>query len=148
MILLDTNVVSEFMRSAPAAQVIAWLDAQPEEQVWISAITCAEIALGVALLPDGQRKRGLHAAAQGMCAEEFAGRCLPFDAQAAAHYADIVAIRTGLGRPISVEDAQIAAIALTYGLTLATRNTRDFDGIAGLTLIDPWQAAHTSNQRG
>lgn len=139
MILLDTNVLSEFMRPAPAAQVVVWLDAQASEQVWVCAVTRAEIELGLALLPDGQRKLGLQMAAKAMFAEEFVGRCLPFDEQAATCYASIVASRTRLGRPISVEDAQIAAIALAHSLCLATRNERDFELIEGLSVVNPWQ---------
>lgn len=140
MILLDTNVLSEFMRPAPAPQVVTWLDAQPADQVWVSATTRAEIELGVALLPDGQRKLGLQIAASAMFVEEFAGRCLLFDESAATRYAGIVALRTRLGRPISVEDAQIAAVALAHGLVLATRNTRDFELIEGLSVVNPWLA--------
>lgn len=140
MILLDTNVLSEFMRPAPAAQVVAWLDAQAPEQVWVCAVTRAEIELGVSLLPDGQRKLGLHLAATAMFTEEFAGRCLPFDERAASRYAGLVASRTRSGRPISVEDAQIASIALVHGLTLATRNESDFESIEGLVVVNPWSA--------
>lgn len=139
MILLDTNVLSEFMRPAPAAQVVAWLDAQRPDQVWISAITRAEIELGIALLPNGQRRRGLQTAAAALFAEDFAGHCLPFDERAASAYAGVVATRTRSGRPISVEDAQIAAICLAHGCTLATRNTLDFATIEGLALVDPWR---------
>ena len=140
MMLLDTNVLSECMRPAPAPQVVAWLDAQAADQVWICAVSRAEIELGIALMPEGQRKKGLRDAATALFAEDFAGRCLPFDTQAATHYAAIVAQRTRAGRPITVEDAQIAAIALSHRLTLVTRNTRDFGGIEGLTLFDPWQS--------
>jgi predicted nucleic acid-binding protein len=142
VILLDTNVLSEFMRPVSAAHVVAWLDAQVSDQVWVSAITRAEIELGIALMPDGQRKHGLKLAADAIFTEEFTGRCLlPFDERAASEYARIVATRTRLGRPISVEDAQIAAIAMARGMTLATRNGKDFAHIAGLDLIDPWQLA-------
>lgn len=138
MILLDTNVLSECMRPAPSAAVLAWLDAQPAERLWVCAVTRAEIELGLALMPEGQRKLGLQAAARAMFGEDFAGRSLPFNDQAATLYANIVAARTQLGRPISVEDAQIAAIALAHGLRLATRNERDFASIAGLTVLNPW----------
>jgi predicted nucleic acid-binding protein len=138
MILLDTNVLSEFMRPVPAPQVVRWLDAQPADQVWVSAITRAEIELGVAQLPDGQRKLGLQMAANAMFAEEIAGHCLPFDESAATNYASIVALRTRFGRPFSVEDAQIAAVALTHGAVLATRNTGDFESIEGLSVVNPW----------
>lgn len=138
MILLDTNVLSEFMRPQPAQAVMAWLDRQPAEQVWVCSISRAEIALGLKLMPAGKRQLALAQATEAMFAEDFAGRCLPFDEQAALHYAAIVAQRTRAGRPISTEDAQIAAIALAHNLTLATRNVTDFEGIDGLKVIDPW----------
>lgn len=139
VILLDTNVLSEFMRAQPNPAVVAWLDAQPPEAVWVSAVTRAEIELGLALMPPSERQRCLRSAALAMFEEDFAGRCLPFDAAAASHYARLVAERTRQGRPISVEDAQIAAIAVAHGLALATRNTRDFEGVDALTVINPWQ---------
>ena len=140
MILLDTNVLSEFMRLRPDAQLVAWLDAQVVEHVWVCAVTRAEIELGIALMPDGQRKQGLQLAASSMFINEFGGRCLSFDEQSALRYAAIVASRIRLGRPISVEDAQIAAIALVHGLQLATRNERDFELIDGLAVVNPWSA--------
>jgi hypothetical protein len=140
MILLDTNVVSELMRAAPAARVLQWLDAQSTADIWISAVTAGEIRLGIALLPNGQRKERLGALAEAMFEEDFADRCLPFDPAAAADYAQIVATRSRRGRPVSVEDAQIAAIARSSGLTLATRNSKDFTDIDGLPLVNPWTA--------
>ena len=139
MILLDTNVLSEFMRPRPAPQVVAWLDAQAAQALHVSAVSRAEIELGLALMPAGKRQSGLALAARGMFEEDFAGRCLPFDEVAATHYARIVAARTRMGLPVSVEDAQIAAIALARGMPVATRNTADFEGIEGLRVIDPWQ---------
>lgn len=138
MILLDTNVLSELMRPAPDPYVVRWLDAQPEWDVWISAITVAEIRLGISLLPDGSRKKLLLGLAEQMFQEDFVDRCLPFDYDAAVEYALVVPERNQLGHPISVEDAQIAAIAKTAGLTLATRNTKDFSGISGLKVVNPW----------
>lgn len=138
MVLLDTNVLSEFMRPRPAAAVLAWLDAQAPAQVWISAISRAEIELGLALMPPGRRQHALSQAAHAMFEEDFARRCLPFDEAAACHYGRIVAARARQGRPISVEDAQIAAIALAQKLVLATRNGRDFEHIADLRLHNPW----------
>lgn len=125
------------MRSAPEKIVLEWIDAQPASALYISAITKAEIELGIALLPAGKRKNRLSAAA-GLMFGEFPARCLAFDAAAAAKYAVIVANRIRIGRPISVEDAQIAAIALTHSLILATRNTNDFELIEGLQLFNPW----------
>ena len=138
MILLDTNVLSEFMRVAPDPGVVAWLDAQPGDKIWICAVTRAEVEVGIALLPEGRRKQRLKLKAEAMFQGEFAGRCLPFDDVAAGQYARLVAARTRIGKPISVEDAQIAAIALTHGLTLATRNVADFENIEALAVMNPW----------
>ncbi len=137
MLLLDTNVLSELMRVRPCPTVVAWLDAQPEDQFYISAVTRAEIELGIALLPDGKRRDNLHAAALEMFLE-FDGRCLAFDEQAAICYARLVSHRIAVGRPISVEDAQIAAIAVVHSYHVVTRNTADFAEIKNLTTINPW----------
>lgn len=138
MHLLDTNVLSEFMRQLPAPQVVAWLDAQPTSALFTSAISRAEIELGLALMPAGKRQLALAQSARAMFDTEFADMCLPFDEAAAVRYAQVVAVRTRAGRPISVEDAQIAAIALVHKLELATRNVADFTGIEGLAVVDPW----------
>jgi toxin FitB len=137
MILLDTNVLSELMRREPDPGVLVWLDSQPRRRLCISAVTRAEIELGVALLPDGARKEALRIAATNMLGE-FTGRCLPFDDAASSHYAVVVAARAAIGRPISVQDAEIAAIALANAFVLATCNDADFTGIPGLTTINPW----------
>lgn len=137
-ILLDTNVLSELMRPAPAVEVLAWFARHPDTVFQISAITCAEILLGIALLPGGKRRDRLAASAGQMFAEDFAGRTLVFDPGCATDYAVLVAARTRTGRAISTEDAQIAAIALTHRLPLATRNLRDFQDIDGLAVINPW----------
>jgi predicted nucleic acid-binding protein len=138
MILLDTNVLSELMRPVPEPQVIRWLDDKPEMEVWISAVTVAEIRFGLILLPEGRRKALLIDLAEQMFQEDFGEQCLPFDCDAAIEYAQIVAKKNQEGHPISVEDAQIAAVARISGLTLATRNTKDFSGIEGLALVNPW----------
>ncbi len=138
MILLDTNVLSEFMRPQPATSVVAWLDEQPAGEVYTSAISRAEIELGLLLMPPGKRQEALSRAAWAMFDEDFAGRCLPFDEDAARHYAAIVSTRTRVGRPISVEDAQIAAIALAHRMPLATRNSTDFEMIDDLEVVNPW----------
>ena len=139
MVLLDTNVLSELMRPDPNEGVVRWIDEQPDDEVWISAVTVGEIQLGVALLPQGRRKQLLTKIADQMLKEEFFEKCLPFDFEAAGEYAKIVASRNHQGRPVTVEDAQIAAIAITADIVLATRNTKDFLGIAGLKLINPWE---------
>jgi len=126
------------MRARPSERVIGWLDKHPATSLFISAITRAEIELGVHLLPDGSKKRQVQHAASQMF-DEFEGRCLPFEGSAAIHYGQLVANRQKVGRPISVEDAQISAIALTHGMVLATRNTKDFVFVEGLELINPWE---------
>jgi hypothetical protein len=141
LILLDTNVISELMRPAPDANVVAWLDRQQDKIIWICAITQAEILMGLALMPEGKRKQGLMDVAAAMFDEDFANRCLPFDSDAANHYANIIAERTRQGSPISVEDAQIASIARANNLSIATRNGKDFAGIEGLTVVNPWRLA-------
>ncbi|MES2360259.1 MAG: type II toxin-antitoxin system VapC family toxin [Pseudomonadota bacterium] len=138
MYLLDTNVLSELMRPAPSPALLAWVDGQAAQHLYICAITRAEIELGIALLPVGKRRSALHAQAQAMFDEDFAGRCLAFDEQCAPLYAELVSSRTHKGAPISVEDAQIAAIGLAHQKNLVTRNTADFEQIAGLKLINPW----------
>ena len=138
MILLDTNVLSGLMRPRPDPNVVRWLDAWPEWDVWISAVTVAEIRLGISILPAGKRKELLMSLAEQMFQDDFPGRCLPFDCEAAGEYALIVSERNRQSHPISVEDAQIAAIARTADLALATRNTKDFSDITGLKLVDPW----------
>jgi len=138
-ILLDTNVLSELMRPQPEAAVLAWFGRQPGNSFHVSAVTRAEILLGIALLPAGQRRDRLAAAAEQMFAEDFAARSLPFDAAAATEYAVLVAARSRSGRPISTEDGQIAAVAISRNLSLATRNGKDFECIAGLAVENPWQ---------
>jgi predicted nucleic acid-binding protein len=137
MILLDTNVLSELMRPAPSAAVERWMGSQPAAGIFISAITEAELRYGLALLPEGRRRKQLVAQVEAMLAEDFAGRILPFDSPAAAAYAHIAAARRRSGRPITQADAQIAAIAASRGAAVATRDIAAFVD-CGIDLIDPW----------
>ncbi|GEN26155.1 type II toxin-antitoxin system VapC family toxin [Halomonas cupida] len=137
MIVLDTNVVSELMKAEPEASVVKWLDAQDAWSVMVSAITVAEVFYGIERLPDGKRKSDLSAVAVAMFGEDFAGRILPFDGEAAICYAELVATRERSGRGVSVADAQIAAICRQYASGLATRNIKDFECL-GIELINPW----------
>jgi predicted nucleic acid-binding protein len=137
-ILLDTNVLSELMRTKPSAEVQNWFGQQQDASYFVSAITRAEILLGIALLPPGKRRDSLASAAEQMFNEDFAGRTLSFDVACAAEYALLVAERTRRGHSISTEDGQIAAAALAHDLSLATRNGKDFKGIHGLTVLNPW----------
>jgi len=139
MILLDTNVLSELMRPDPNLGVVQWLNRRPDSEIWICSVTVAEIRLGISLLPEGKRSRTLLAAAEQTFQDDFSERCLPFDCEAAGHYAHIVAKRKQQGLPVSVEDAQIAAVALTASLVLATRNTKDFASLDGLQVVNPWE---------
>ena len=139
--LLDTNVLSELMRERPDAGVLDWFSRNTRAAMHISSVTQAEILMGIALLPAGKRRMALAAAAEQMFEQDFAGQCLVFDTAAAKHYALIVAARVRQGQPISTEDAQIAAIALASGLSVVTRNIKDFENIDRLVLVNPWQSA-------
>ncbi len=139
MIILDTNVLSELMKPAPASIVVHWIGAQAAASLYTTSITQAEILHGIMLLPPGRRRASLEAAATAMFAEDFEGRILGFGADAASPYAQIAAGRHRAGRPISHFDAQIAAIARTTGGVLATRNVQDFVD-CGVSVVDPWQA--------
>lgn len=135
--LLDTNVLSELLRSAPDPAVVAWVIEQPAESLFVTSVTEAEMRLGVRLLPAGRRRRSLESALAAMFLEDFEARIRPFDTAAVPDYVEIVSKRLAAGRPISQFDAQIAAIALSHGDKLATRNVSDFEG-CGLSLFDPW----------
>jgi toxin FitB len=137
MILLDTNVISELMRAEPAPVVLDWFGQQDAAELFISAITEAELRTGIAILPAGQRRDRLQIALEAMIEQDFQTRVLPFDSAAARAYADIAAARRAAGRPIAEADCQIAAIARAVGAPVATRNVKDFDG-CGVTVINPW----------
>lgn len=137
MIVLDTNVLSELIRSRSEARVVEWVDKQDAGILAITSITVAELLYGVARLTDGARKAQLSSAVRGLVRDDFSGRVLAFDGLAAEHYAELVAERERQGRPVSIADAQIAAICRHHGATLATRNTRDFDA-TGIGIVDPW----------
>ena len=140
MTVLDTNVVSEVMRLEANPTVLEWLNAQSPDPLVVTAVTAAEILHGIERLPSGKRKSDLRDAANATFKKDFAQRILAFDEEAAEHYARLVATRERIGRPISIADALIAAICLSYGARLATRNIDDFQGI-GLELVNPWEPA-------
>jgi len=139
MILIDTNVLSELMRAKPAPEVLAWIDAQPTSQLFISSITVAEILYGIARMADGKRKQGFLDLATLMFDEDFAGRILSFDADAAIHYAGLAAESEAKGKVVDMADGQIAAIAALHDARVATRNVRHFDYL-GVPVINPWEA--------
>jgi predicted nucleic acid-binding protein len=140
-IILDTNVLSELMLAQPEPLVMEWFARQSALTFYVTTVTRSEILLGIALLPAGKRRETLADAAEKMFQEDFSGACLPFDESCAALYASIVADSRSSGVAITTEDAQIAAIALSRKLPLATRNTKDFLHIAGLSLYNPWNRA-------
>jgi hypothetical protein len=139
MIVLDTNVVSELLRPAPAPQVEAWLAAQDGAAVFFTSIGAAELRHGVAILPAGRRRSGLAKAIDDMLEEDFRERILAFDRAAARAYAAIAAARRAAGRPIGALDCQIAAIARAHGAAVATRNAADYAG-CGIDIVNPWTA--------
>ena len=140
MILLDTNVISEPLRPSPAARVIDWMDAQPLETLYLSAMTVAELRAGMALMPAGKRRTALHEHLEKRVLPMFAGRVLPFDMICTNAYAELIARVRKAGSGIETADACIAAIALANGFIVATRDTDPFQA-AGLDVIDPWKAA-------
>ena len=140
MIVLDTNIVSGMMRDEPSPEVLVWLDGWPTRELFVTAVTEAEVRTGIVLLPEGRRRRGLAEAAEHAFGSLFAGRVLPFDSGAARAYADIAAARRTAGRPLSQADGQIAAIARSHGMAVATRNVRDFEDM-GMDLFNPWASA-------
>lgn len=139
MIILDTNVLSALMRTAPEATVVAWLDRQPAESVWTTSITLFEARLGLALLPSGRRRRTLEAAFDRLLTEDLENRVLDFDSAAATEAASLAAARQKNGRPVDLRDTQIAGIALARRATLATRNVRHFADLK-ISIVDPWSA--------
>jgi predicted nucleic acid-binding protein len=137
VIVLDTDVVSEVIRVEPNPEVIGWIDGLLDDEVFITAVTEAELLYGMEQLPDGKRKSALGGAIEEIVEDDFRDRVLPFDHGAASHYGRIVAGRERVGRPIAALDAQIASICAFWGATLATRNISDFVG-TGIELVNPW----------
>lgn len=138
MILLDTNVVSETMKPAPSQMVQRWLDEQAAETLYLSSVTIAEAMFGIRAMPDGKRKQGL-AEALDVWIGLFEGRILPFDLDAARHYADLGASARASGKGFPTPDGYIAAIAASRGFAVATRDPSAFRA-AGIEIIDPWSA--------
>lgn len=138
MIILDTNVISEVMRSQPDETVMRWLRFAPGDELFTTAITEAEMRYGVEIAPK-KKQRELEDAIGRIFSVRFAGRILPFDSEAAKHFPRILVDMQRDCRSHSRGDAQIAAIAVVAGATVATRNFDDFQR-AGIDIIDPWTA--------
>jgi predicted nucleic acid-binding protein len=138
VIVLDTNVISVFMKPEADAQAASWLDTQPRESLWTTAVTVFEIRQGLEILALSRRRQSLEDAFTRALEEAFVGRILPFDEAAAQAAGRLGAERRRIGRSVEVRDLQIAGIAVARKAKLATRNTRHFEGL-GVELIDPWQ---------
>ncbi len=142
MFVLDTNVVAEAMKAQPAPAVVSWLNAQDTALQFLTAVTIGEIRYGLRIMPPGRRRLQLEQGFERLLAEGFSGRLLAFDAAAALHYAEIMARRHETGRPLSVADGQIAAIARANGCAVVTRNVRDFSD-CGIEIVNPFEIAAT-----
>jgi predicted nucleic acid-binding protein len=139
MIILDTNVLSALMRTVPETLVVAWLDHQPAESVWVTSITLFEARLGLGLLPSGRRRQTLETAFARLLKEDLENRVLDFDGAAAIEAASLAAAGQKNGRPVDMRDTQIAGIAIARRATLATRNVRHFADLK-ISIVDPWAA--------
>jgi toxin FitB len=138
VIILDTNVLSALMDPRADAHVVAWLDAQPWDSVWTTAVTVFEVRFGLEILPAGARRRRLAADFDRLLAQDLEQRVLDFDAAAAAESASLAAQRSARGRPVDFRDTQIAGIVRARRATLATRNVKHFED-AGIVIVDPWR---------
>jgi len=139
MILLDTNLISEPWKPKPDPHVVAWIDAQAVETLFLSAVTVAELRFGIAAMPDGKRRKVLHQRLEGELLAVFAGRVLFFDLEAARAYADLMSKARIAGQAIHNADGYIAAIAVARGLSVASRDVAPFQA-AGVAVINPWAA--------
>jgi len=136
MIILDTNVLSALMQQQPDAQVVAWLDEQPAESVWLNSITLFEARYGLALLASGQPRSLLQERFEALLQDDLQNRVLPFDANAALQAAQLAADRKARGCPVDMRDTFIAGIARARRATLATRNVRHFDDLS-VPVVNP-----------
>jgi predicted nucleic acid-binding protein len=139
MIVLDTNVLSALMRTTPDAVVVEWLDRQPADSVWVTSITVFEARFGLALLPKGKRRSSLEQAFDRMLTEDLSSRVLTLDEVAASTAAQLAAERQRAGRIVDLRDTLIAGIAQARRATIATRNTRHFDGL-DVPVVNPWHS--------
>lgn len=137
MIIVDTNVVAEVMRAAPAPAVVTWFNAQDSASLFLTAITVGEIRYGLRIMPKGQRRHAIERGFDRIIATAFAGRILAFDEPAATHYGEVMGRRKEIGRPLSAPDGQIAAIARLHSFAIATRNVRDFLA-CGIEIVNPF----------
>lgn len=136
--LLDTNVVSEWVKPQPNAGVVEWIAHVDEDEVFLSVVTFAELRHGIERLATGARRRRLDEWLRNDLPSRFEGRIVVVDGAIADEWGRLVAHRETRGRPIQAMDALIAATAQVHGLTLVTRNTADFQPSVK-SLLDPWK---------
>jgi predicted nucleic acid-binding protein len=139
VIILDTNVLSALMRTNPDAVVVDWLDRQPADSVWVTSITVSEARFGLALMPKGRRRTALERAFDQVLADDLSSRVLTLDEMAAVTATHIAADRQRAGRVVDLRDTLIAGIAQARRATIATRNTRHFEGL-DVPVVDPWHS--------
>jgi predicted nucleic acid-binding protein len=139
MILLDTNLLSEPWKPKPDPHVVAWIDAQSVETLYVSAVTVAELRFGIAAMPAGKRRKILDERVEGELLPVFTGRVLPFDLAASRAYAELMSKAKITGLAINMADGYIAAIAASRGLSVASRDAAPFQA-AGVPIINPWTA--------
>jgi predicted nucleic acid-binding protein len=138
MILLDTNVISEFMGPAPGQQVAQWLDLQPRSSIWTTSINVYEIRSGLLAMQPGKRRGALEVRFEQLLESALQGRVLHFDSDSALRAAELCADRRRRGRPVDARDTMIAGIVLASHATLATRNVKHFEDIKG-SVVNPWE---------
>jgi predicted nucleic acid-binding protein len=138
MIIVDTNVVTETMKPAPAQAAVSWLNGEETSTLFLTTITIGEIRYGLRIMPQGKRRLQLEQGFERIVAEAFAGRILSFDEEAARHYGEVMGKRKEIGRPLSVQEGQIASIARANGCAIATRNIRDFVE-CGVEILNPFE---------
>ncbi len=143
MIVLDTNVVCEAMKPQPDAAVMAWLNEQVAQTLFLSSVTLAELLFGIRALPAGRRK-SLFDRTLNELLDLFQDRVLPFDTAAARRYADLAVAAGKGGRGFPTPDGYIAAVAASRGFIVASRDTSPYDA-AGVAVINPW--THAQSQR-
>ncbi|MQY20528.1 type II toxin-antitoxin system VapC family toxin [Nocardia macrotermitis] len=138
MIILDTNVISEPLRRDPDPRVADWIDAQNVETLYLSAVTVGELRYGAAAMPVGRRRTVLLEHLESRILPLFTGRILPYDLDATARYARLMATARAAGLAIATADGMIAATAAAAGFIVATRDTGPFEA-AAVPIINPWQ---------
>jgi len=138
MIVLDTNVISELWKPSPDAKVLAWVDTQMAETLYLSSVTVAELRFGLACMPQGKRRSVYQDRLEMKLLPAFLGRILPFDESASKEYARIMARARAAGEPLGIADGYIAATVSARGFMIATRDTRPFIS-AHLQVINPWR---------